>query len=38
MCNFLWGGGGDDKDVKFESSKALAWFCEEKVKACVSFL
>ena len=27
---FLWGGGGDDTDVKSESSKALAWFSGAK--------
>jgi hypothetical protein len=27
MCGFFQGGGGDDKDVHFESSEALAWSC-----------
>lgn len=31
-CGFLLGGGGDDKDVRFESSKALAWSCATKAQ------
>jgi len=27
MCGFFQGCGGDDKDVHFESSEALAWSC-----------
>ena len=27
MCSFLWGGGGDDKDVMFEFGEAVAWAC-----------
>jgi hypothetical protein len=34
VCEFLCGGGGDDKDVMFD--KTLAWFC--CAKACVKAL
>ena len=32
MCVFFQRGGGDDKDVWFESSSALAWSCDAEAR------